>query len=150
MKSVMAHNFSLVPSTGIQRSAFLRPSGYKTTFDEGYLIPFFCDEVLPGDTFKLKVSHLTRLATPIVPFMDNLFTDMFFFFVPTRLIWDNWQRFNGERDNPDDSTDFLIPQLTSPEGGFANGSIFDYFGLPTKVANFKFNCFLFFWAFFKN
>lgn len=140
MKSVMNKNFSLIPSTGIQRSAFLRDSGLKTTFDEGYLIPIFCDEVLPGDTFRLKVSHLTRLATPIVPFMDNVFTDMFFFFVPTRLVWDNWQKFNGERDNPDDSTDFLVPQLTSPEGGFSNGSIFDYFGLPTKVANFKFNC----------
>lgn len=139
MKSVMSHQFSMVPSTGIQRSAFLRNSGHKTSFDEGYLIPFFCDEVLPGDTFKLKVSHLTRLATPIVPFMDNVFTDMFFFFVPSRLVWDNWQRFNGERDNPDDSTDYLIPQLTAPENGFSNGSIFDYFGLPTKVANFKFN-----------
>jgi len=139
MKSLMSHQFSMVPSTGIQRSAFLRNCGHKTSFDEGYLIPFFCDEVLPGDTFKLKVSHLTRLATPIVPFMDNVFTDMFFFFVPSRLVWDNWQRFNGERDNPDDSTDYLIPQLTSPENGFSNGSIFDYFGLPTKVANFKFN-----------
>lgn len=139
MKSVMSHAFSLIPSTSIQRSAFKRSAGYKTTFDEGYLIPYFCDEVLPGDTYKLKVSHIARLATPIVPFMDNVFLDCFFFFVPNRLVWNNWQRFNGERDDPDDSTDFLIPQLTSPEGGFANGSIFDYFGLPTKIAGFKFN-----------
>lgn len=141
MKSVMKHAFSLIPSTSIQRSAFVRSSGYKTTFDEDYLIPYFCDEVLPGDTFKLKVHHLARLATPIVPFMDNVFLDCFFFFVPYRLIWENWQKFNGERENPDDSVDFLCPQLTAPAGGFANGSIFDYFGLPTKKAGFKFNAF---------
>ena len=139
MKSVMKHAFSMIPRTSIQRSAFNRSSGYKTTFNEGYLIPFYVDEILPGDTFKLKHSILARLTTPIVPFMDNVFLDTFFFFVPYRLIWENWQRFNGERDNPDDSTDFLIPQMTAPSDGFANESLFDYFGLPTKIANYKFS-----------
>ena len=125
------------------RSGFNRSSGWKSTFNEGYLIPFFVDEILPGDTFKLKHSILARLTTPIVPFMDNVFLETFFFFVPYRLIWDNWQRFNGERDNPEDSTDFLIPQMSAPENGFVNQSIFDYFGLPTKVGDFKFSAFPF-------
>ncbi len=139
MKSVMQHAFSMIPKTEIQRSVFNRSSGYKTTFNSGYLIPFYVDEVLPGDTFKLNHAILARLSTPIVPVMDNIFIDTFFFFVPNRLVWNNWQKFCGEREDPDDSTDYLVPQLTSPDGGFANESIFDYFGLPTKIANFKFN-----------
>lgn len=139
MKSVMKHAFSMVPRAEIQRSVFDRSCGYKTTFDSGYLIPFFVDEVLPGDTFKLDHSILARLSTPIVPIMDNVFLETFFFFVPNRLVWENWQRFCGERDNPEDSIDFLVPQLTAPEGGFSNQSIFDYMGLPTKIGGYKFN-----------
>lgn len=127
------NRFSQIPNSPIQRSVFDRSHDYKTTMDAGYLIPFFVDEVLPGDTFKLRVNAFVRMNTLIAPFMDNVFMDTFFFFVPTRLVWDNWQRFCGEQKNPGDSTDFLIPQLAgSPT--FANGSIFDYMGLPTGVA----------------
>lgn len=139
MKSVMKHAFSMIPKTTIQRSSFDRSFGYKTTFNEGLLIPFFCDEVLPGDTFKLKTSVLARLSTPIVPVMDNMFLDMQFFFVPNRLLWDHWQNFNGEQRDPSDSTDFLVPTVTSPVGGFAAQSIFDYLGLPTGVSNLSIN-----------
>ncbi|AXH75694.1 MAG: major capsid protein [Microviridae sp.] len=139
MKSVMKHAFSMIPKTNIQRSSFDRSFGYKTTFNEGLLIPFFCDEVLPGDTFKLKTSVLARLSTPIVPVMDNMFLDMQFFFVPNRLLWDHWTNFNGEQRDPSDSTDFLVPTVTSPTGGFATQSIFDYLGLPTGVANLSIN-----------
>lgn len=139
MKSVMKHAFSMIPKTSIQRSSFDRSFGYKTTFNEGLLIPFFCDEVLPGDTFKLKTSVLARLSTPIVPVMDNMFLDMQFFFVPNRLLWDHWTNFNGEQRDPTDSTDYLVPTITSPVGGFAAQSIFDYLGLPTGVANLSVN-----------
>lgn len=139
MKSVMKHAFSMIPKTSIQRSSFDRSFGYKTTFNEGLLIPFFCDEVLPGDTFKLKTSVLARLSTPIVPVMDNMFLDMQFFFVPNRLLWDHWTNFNGEQRDPTDSTDYLVPTVTSPVGGFAAQSIFDYLGLPTGVANLSVN-----------
>lgn len=139
MKSVMKHAFSMIPKTSIQRSSFDRSFGYKTTFNEGLLIPFFCDEVLPGDTFKLKTSVLARLSTPIVPVMDNMFLDMQFFFVPNRLLWDHWTNFNGEQRDPTDSTDYLVPTITSPAGGFAAQSIFDYLGLPTGVANLTVN-----------
>ena len=127
------NRFSQIPNSPIQRSVFDRSHDYKTTMDAGYLIPFFVDEVLPGDTFKLRVNSFVRMNTLIAPFMDNVFLDTFFFFVPSRLVWDNWQRFCGEQKNPGDSTDFLIPSL-SGTNTFANGSIFDYMGLPTGVA----------------
>lgn len=128
-----SNHFSQIPNSPIQRSIFDRSHDYKTTMDAGYLIPFFLDEVLPGDTFKLRVNAFVRMNTLIAPFMDNVFMDTFFFFVPTRLVWDNWQRFCGEKKNPGDSTDFLIPSL-SGTNTFTNGSIFDYMGLPTDVS----------------
>lgn len=127
------NRFSQIPNSPIQRSVFDRSHDYKTTMDAGYLIPFFVDEVLPGDTFKLRVNAFVRMNTLIAPFMDNVFMDTFFFFVPTRLVWDNWQRFCGEQKNPGDPTDFLIPSL-SGTNKFINGSIFDYMGLPTGVS----------------
>lgn len=127
------NRFSQIPNSPIQRSIFDRSHDYKTTMDAGYLIPFFVDEVLPGDTFKLRVNAFVRMNTLVAPFMDNVFMDTFFFFVPSRLVWDNWQRFCGEQKNPGDSTDFLIPSL-SGTNTFSNGSIFDYMGLPTGVA----------------
>ena len=102
----MTHQFSQVPRAEIPRSSFNRSHGLKTTFDSGQLVPIFVDEALPGDTFNLRASLFGRMATPLKPIMDNLFLETFFFFVPNRLVWDNWERFNGEQDNPQDSTDF--------------------------------------------
>lgn len=127
------YNFATVPKAEIQRSSFDRSHTWKGTFDEGKLIPFFVDEVLPGDTFNLNVSMLCRLATPIVPFMDNVYLDTFFFFVPNRLVWNNWQKFMGEREDPDDSIDYLIPPLFSSfHSGYSvkANSVLDYFGIP--------------------
>ena len=137
MKSSNQHLFSQIPRADIQRSSFNRSHGYKTTLDSGYLVPFFVDEVLPGDTFNLKATLFGRLATPAVPFMDNMYLETFFFFVPNRLVWDNWQKFNGEQKNPGDSTDFLIPTLEA--GKHEVGSIADYFGIPTGVSLDKIN-----------
>lgn len=137
--SVMQHEFSQVPSAHIQRSSFNRTCGYKTTFNESYLVPFFVDEVLPGDTFKCNATLFSRLATPIVPFMDNMFLETFYFFVPNRLLWDNWKRFNGEQIDPGDSTDFLVPQITAPAEGFGVGSVYDYMGIPATTPNIKIN-----------
>lgn len=125
------HLFSQIPSTQIPRSVFDRSHGYKTTFNSGFLVPFYVDEVLPGDSFKLTATLFARLATPIVPFMDNLYLETFFFFVPNRLVWDNWQKFNGEQKNPNDSTDFLIPTVSGTN--VQNQTLWDYFGLPTNV-----------------
>ena len=136
IQSVMSHNFSKVPAAEIQRSSFDRSHGYKTTFDAGLLIPIFVDEVLPGDTFNLQMTAFSRLATPIFPFMDNVFMETFFFAVPNRLLWDNWERFNGSQDNPEDTTDYVIPTITpGPGQGWQEASLADYFGIPTEVDN---------------
>lgn len=136
MRSVMQHAFSQIPSADIPRSSFDRTHGYKTTFDAGYLVPVYVDEALPGDTFNLSLTAFARLATPIYPIMDNLFMDTFFFFVPYRLLWSNFQKMMGEQVNPGDSTDYLVPKITSPAGGYSESTLQDYFGLPTKVAGY--------------
>ncbi|AXL15589.1 major capsid protein [Microviridae sp.] len=133
MKSVMTHSFSQVPKAEIPRSSFDRTHGHKTTFDAGYLVPVYVDEALPGDTFNAKLTAFGRLATPLHPLMDNLFADTHFFAVPMRLLWDNWQKFNGEQTNPADSTDFIEPEMSSPVGGYPVGSVSDYFGIPTDI-----------------
>lgn len=130
-RSVNAHNFSLVPRGDVPRSKFRRESAHKTTFDSGYLIPIYADEVLPGDVWRMSSVSMTRLATPIAPVMDNLYLDTFWFFVPNRLVWNNWAKLMGEQDDPGDSIDYLVPQITSPAGGYPALSIYDYFGLPT-------------------
>jgi len=135
----MKHQFSRAPQAEIPRSRFDRSHGYKTTFDEGFLIPIYVDEALPGDTFNLRMSAFARLATPLHPFMDNMFMDTFCFAVPIRLLWENWERFNGEQDNPADSTDFLVPTITSPGSGYDNGSIYDYMGIPTLIEGLQHN-----------
>jgi len=118
-KSVDVHKFSMTPRADIPRSQFAIQTAHKTTFDAGYLVPIYVDEVLPGDTMKLNMTAFARLATPIFPVMDNMFLDTFFFFVPNRLVWNNWQKFMGEQENPGDSIDYTIPQTTSPTGGYA-------------------------------
>lgn len=140
MKSVMKHLFSQIPRAQISRSVFDRSHGWKSTFDSGYLVPFLVDEVLPGDSYKVKFNFLARLSTPVVPTMDNLFIDTFYFFVPYRLLWRHWEQFNGQQDYPGASTDYLVPQTSAPaEGGFPVGSLEDYFGLPTGVTGIKAN-----------
>lgn len=134
LKSPSNSHFAKVPNAEIPRASFNRSHGLKTTLDAGLLVPIFVDEALPGDTFNLNMSAFARLATPLKPFMDNMKMDTHFFAVPNRLLWDNWQKFNGEQDNPADSTDFMIPTLTSPAGtGYTEASISDYFGIPTDV-----------------
>ena len=126
----MTHQFSQVPKAEILRSSFDRSHGYKTTFDGGLLIPILVDEALPGDTFNCKMTGFARLATPIFPVMDNMYMETFFFAVPNRLVWDNWEKFNGAQTNPGDSTDFTIPTTNSGAPGYSAGSIYDYMGIP--------------------
>jgi len=134
MKSVMTHSFSQVPKANIPRSSFNRSHGHKTTLDAGYLVPIYVDEALPGDTFNAKLTLFGRLATPIHPFMDNLFIDTHFFAVPNRLLWDNWEKFNGAQDAPGDSTDYIVPTISAPAStGWDEGSVSDHLGIPTQV-----------------
>mgnify|MGYP000547887778 CR=1 FL=1 len=127
MRSVMKHSFSEVPRADIPRSSFNRSCGYKTTFDADYLIPVFVDDVVPGDTFNCNMNFFARLATPLYPIMDNLYLESFFFFVPYRLVWENWEKMHGAQDDPNDSIDFSVPQRQI--GTTSSGTLSHYFGI---------------------
>lgn len=133
---VRGHRFSDAPAMYMRRTKFDRSHVYKTTFNSGKLIPVFVDEVLPGDTTRMSVNYFARLATPIKPIMDNIYLDWFFFFVPNRLVWDHWQNFCFEQEDPGDSTDYVIPTVTAAANSDNNyvGSLWDYFGLPVNTA----------------
>lgn len=128
---VTPHSFAMIPKAEIPRSRFKLRHSHKTTLDAGPLVPVYCEEMIPGDTFRGKMHCIARLATPIAPFMDDLTMESFFFFVSNRLVMTNWVKLMGERANPDDSIAYALPEITSPAGGYAANSLFDYFGLPT-------------------
>ena len=128
--------FAQVPAVAIQRSQFNRSCGLKTSFDSGYLVPIYCDEALPGDTFRLKTDSLVRMVSPVFPVMDNMYIDVFFFAVPNRLLWENWERFNGAQDDPGDPTAFTVPVMTET---VAEGSLSDYIGIPPGITDLEFN-----------
>jgi len=131
MRSVMKHSFAEVPQAEIPRSSFNRSHGLKTTFDADNLVPILLDDVVPGDTFNVDFNFFARLATPLYPIMDNLYLETFFFFVPYRLIWDNWEKMHGAQDDPSDSIDFTVPVISSST--VTTGSLADYFGLPLST-----------------
>lgn len=134
------HNFAQIPDVKMARSQFDRSFTVKDTFDFDYLVPCFVDEILPGDTCNVSVASFGRLATQKVPIMDNMYIDWFFFFVPNRLVWDNWEKFNGAQTDPGDSTDYLVPHLdTTALTGEAVGSIYDKMGIPTGVPGLSIN-----------
>ena len=139
------HNFSLIPKANIPRSRFDRSHTYKTTFDAGKLIPFYIDEVLPGDTIDMRANLFARMTTPIAPVMDGAYLDTFFFFIPYRLLWRHWQDFNGENLLPGiQSNEYEVPNIKAPDGvGFASGGLADYFGFPINVPGIEVNAFPF-------
>jgi len=128
------HSFAQIPDVKMSRSQFNRSFTIKDTFNFDYLVPIFVDEVLPGDTANVSMNMFARLATQLVPIMDNVYIDFFFFFVPNRLLWTNWQKFCGEQTNPGDSTSYVLPTMDFPAGVPEVDTIFDKFGLPTDVA----------------
>lgn len=144
IKSSSQHTFAQIPRADIPRSSFKRNSNYKTTLNAGYLVPIFLDEVLPGDTFNLSITSFARILSPLkYPILDNLYMDYQFFFIPTRLVYADYEKFFGSSKGPEGNWEYddshLMPQITAPEGGFTVGSLADYFGLPTGVANIKVN-----------
>ncbi len=132
-------HFATLPRANIRRSLFDRSHGCKTAFNEGQLIPFYVDEVLPGDTFKAKCSIFGRLSTPIVPFMDNLNIETRFFFVPSRLLWEHWEEMNGKQIDPGDSTEYEVPSFNTSGSGVPTGSLADYMGIPIGVKGLSVN-----------
>jgi len=130
------HSFAEIPAVNTPRSVFRRDFQAKDTYQFDYLYPFFVDEVLPGDTFNLNVNMFARINTQVVPLMDRLYASVHFFHIPNRLVWENFKKQMGEQENPDDTTDYLTPSITAPAvTGFAVGTVFDKFGIPTAVPN---------------
>lgn len=130
-------HFSLVPHVDISRSRFDRSASLKTSFNAGDVVPFFLDEVLPGDTFSVDTSKVVRMQTLLTPMMDNVYLDTYYFFVPNRLVWDHWKEFCGENTESAwiPQTEYTMPQITSPANtGWNVGTLADYFGIPTGVA----------------
>ncbi len=134
MKSIMSNRFSEIPKAEISRSTFDRSFGRKMTFDADYLVPCMFDLALPGDTISCRMTAFSRLNTPIHPLMDNMFMETQFFGIPIRLLWDNWEKFNGAQDDPGDSIDYTIPIIASLATGYLEGTIYDYLEMPTKIA----------------
>nr|WBW04075.1 major capsid protein [Microviridae sp.] len=135
-RDVESH-FSLNPTRiDMSRSTFDRSSSVKTSFNVGDIVPFFLEEVLPGDTFNVRTSKVVRMQTLLTPMMDNLYLDSYYFFVPNRLVWNHWKEFNGENTECAwiAQTEYSVPQITAPTNGWAVGTIADYFGLPTGVS----------------
>lgn len=134
-------HFSSVPSIDLKRSRFEESHSIKTTFNTGDVVPIFVDaDILPGDTVNMNMAELIRMATPIYPIMDNLYADIYWFFVPHRLVWDHWQNFWGENDDPwTQQIEYEIPQIEAPTGGWTEGTIADYMGIPTKVDGISIN-----------
>lgn len=134
------HSFATIPNVNMARSKFDRSFAIKDTFDFDELVPILVDEVLPGDTINLNVRTFARLATQTVPVMDNMYLDYFFFYVPNRILWNNWEKLCGAQDNPSDSIDYQMPTITINTGsGWQVGSIYDKFGLPTGVDDLTIN-----------
>ena len=134
------NQFNNIAPAPIPRSMFKRDFTRRSTFNQDYLVPIFVDEILPGDDVNVKMTAFTRMSTPIKPLMDNLYMETFWFFIPNRLVWDNWEKFQGEQVNPGDSVAYTIPKLNKAVAplsttGFAVQSIYDYLGLPTLVTN---------------
>ena len=125
----------------MSRSRFDRSSSYKTTFNVGQIIPFYVDEVLPGDTFSIDTSKVVRMQTLLTPVMDDIFLDTYYFFVPNRLTWSHWKQFMGENTESAwiPSVEYEVPQLAAPEGGWNIGTIADYMGIPTGVSGLSVN-----------
>lgn len=140
LPSVMKHDFSKAPQAVIPRSSFNLSFGYKTTFNAGYLIPFFCKEILPGDTFNVKSTVFIRLSTLLFPLMDNIHIDIQYFFISKRILWDNYEKFMGFQQNPGDSISYIYPTVTSVNTtDFNENTIYDYLGIATKKANVSIN-----------
>lgn len=135
--------FALNPTNiDMSRSRFHRPSQVKTTFNVGDLIPFYVDEVLPGDTFNIETSKVVRMQTLVAPIMDNIYLDTYFFFVPNRLVWQHWKELMGENTQSAwvPSAQYTVPQITAPAStGWTAGTIADYMGIPTGVAGISVN-----------
>lgn len=134
-------HYSQVPHANVPRARFKRDYSLLTTMNEGNLVPIYCDEVLPADTAKIDLNALMRMSTPLYPVMDNCYCDFYFFFVPSRLLWEHFENLMGQNDSTfwAEPTEYTTPKTTAPSGGWNVGTLADYFGIPTGIANLQVN-----------
>nr|DAU92626.1 MAG TPA: major capsid protein [Microviridae sp.] len=134
-------HYSQVPHANVPRARFKRDYSLLTTMNEGDLVPIYCDEVLPADTAKINLNALMRMSTPLFPVMDNCYCDFYFFFVPSRLLWEHFENLMGQNDSTfwAEPTEYTTPKTTAPSGGWNVGTLADYFGIPTGVKNLQVN-----------
>lgn len=134
-------HYSQVPHANVPRARFKRDYSLLTTMNEGDLVPIYCDEVLPADTAKIDLNALMRMSTPLYPVMDNCYCDFYFFFVPSRLLWEHFENLMGQNDSTfwAEPTEYTTPKTTAPSGGWNVGTLADYFGIPTGVSNLQVN-----------
>nr|DAP34178.1 MAG TPA: major capsid protein [Microviridae sp.] len=134
-------HYSQVPHANVPRARFKRDYSLLTTMNEGNLVPIYCDEVLPADTAKIDLNAVMRMSTPLYPVMDNCYCDFYFFFVPSRLLWEHFENLMGQNDSTfwAEPTEYTTPKTTAPSGGWNVGTLADYFGIPTGVANLQVN-----------
>ena len=138
-------HFRSTPQIDLKRSKFDMSRTHTTSFNVGDCVPIYVDcDILPGDTVKMSMAEVIRMATPIYPIMGNIYADLYWFFVPHRLLWDHHAEFWGENEDPwTQTTEYEVPQITSPQGGWTEGTIADYMGIPTKVSGLSVNAFPF-------
>lgn len=139
-------HFNRIPEVKASRTRFNRDQTILTTFDSGKLIPFYVDEVLPGDTFNVNTTAIIRMTTPKYPVFDDAFIDFYYFYCPNRILWDNFKQFMGEVESTPwmPKKTYKVPEInvkgSEGEGLPREESILDYMGVPTKVKkNFKIN-----------
>ena len=134
-------HYNQVPHANVPRARFKRDYSLLTTMNEGDLVPIYCDEVLPADTAKIDLNALMRMSTPLYPVMDNCYCDFYFFFVPSRLLWEHFENLMGQNDSTfwAEKIEYTTPKTTAPTGGWNVGTLADYFGIPTGVENLQVN-----------
>lgn len=134
-------HYSQLPHANVPRARFKRDYSLLTTMNEGDLIPIYCDEVLPADTAKIDLNALMRMSTPLYPVMDNCYCDFYFFFVPSRLLWEHFENLMGQNDSTywAEKVEYTTPKTTAPTGGWNVGTLADYFGIPTGIKNLQVN-----------
>lgn len=134
-------HYSQMPHANVPRARFKRDYSLLTTMNEGDLVPIYCDEVLPADTAKIDLNALMRMSTPLYPVMDNCYCDFYFFFVPSRLLWEHFENLMGQNDSTfwAETVEYTTPKTTAPAGGWKVGTLADYFGIPTGVENLQVN-----------
>nr|DAW00347.1 MAG TPA: Capsid protein [Microviridae sp.] len=134
-------HYNQVPHANVPRARFKRDYSLLTTMNEGDLVPIYCDEVLPADTAKIDLNALMRMSTPLYPVMDNCYCDFYFFFVPSRLLWEHFENLMGQNDSTfwAEKVEYTTPKTTAPTGGWNVGTLADYFGIPTGVEKLQVN-----------